>query len=111
MNRKINSLIGEKLKDKELNRLLNLYKKLDDYIEAKPTPLDKLRASMSPPEAPVRVQIHYRRRDIPGRDIKITVSCMEILIALRDYCEHEIIKLTESDIPETKTEEKQLLNK
>jgi hypothetical protein len=95
----ISRLLEAKDKRDELERLLTLYKKVDDFIEATPTIWDKFNQKLNPSpkeeEDKLYHDLNFSRVDIPDCDLKITVPCDEILLSLRDYYERKIIELTE----------------
>jgi hypothetical protein len=103
MNKRIESLLKKKERNDKLDRLLDLYGRLDSHIEAKPTILDRFKAAKKTPEGPSDQTLIYVRTDIPGRKIDITVPCNEVLYALRDYYERKIVELMETDNREVET--------
>jgi hypothetical protein len=95
---KIESLLREKSKCEELERCLELYRRIDDFLEKEPTVLDKLKTAVNPIERTSNEEyIDYFRTDIPECHLKITVCCTELLNALRDYYEKKILLLTEEE--------------
>jgi hypothetical protein len=97
MNEKIKSLLKKKEQNDGLERFLKLYEKLDSYIEARPTALDRIKATIIPLGSDDEQVINYFRADVSGCNINITVYCDEVMRALRDYYERKIIELMESE--------------
>jgi hypothetical protein len=95
----ITRLLEAKDKRDELERLLTLYSKIDNFIESSPTIWDKFNQKLhsSPKEEGDKLhhELNFSRVDIPGCDIKITVLCDEILLSLRDWYERKILELAE----------------
>jgi hypothetical protein len=99
MDKRIEFLLEKKRKNEELERFIDLYEKLDAFIEAEPAVLDKIGTAIDPGESETDFCIHFYRTDIPDRRVrlKIKVDCSETARALRDYYERQIIGLTENE--------------
>jgi hypothetical protein len=97
LKQKIDLLLKKKRQSDELDKYLDLYRKLDEYIESKPTILDSLKVAIAPIDLPIYHSINFRRLDIPNRQIQINVNCSELLLALRDFYARQILDLTEGE--------------
>jgi hypothetical protein len=99
MNKRIESLLKNKERNDELERLLDLYEQLDYFIENKPTILDRIKMAMTELcDASDGLQsITYSRIGMRNCELDIKVPCGEVALALRDYYERKIIELTKTD--------------
>jgi hypothetical protein len=93
---KLDLLLKRKVNNDGLNRCLDLYKKIDDFIEAKPTLLDEITSVIRPQNALTDIQLFdYKRTDIPGCDLHIETGCDEVVFALRDWYRKKALELAE----------------
>jgi hypothetical protein len=95
---KINILLKKKQANDELNRILDLHKKIEEFLELKPIVLDRCKAVLFGDRNLCATQnINYFKKDFPGSGINIQVKCDELLFALRDFYERRIIALAEGE--------------
>jgi hypothetical protein len=106
MNKRIELLLKKKEGSNELDRFLELYRKLDDFLGKKPTAEDEIKLAAAPVKIVPKYPISFIRGDIYDLRLNIVSTCEEIAFALRDYYEKKIIELTEADShePDTATE-------
>jgi hypothetical protein len=89
----IKSLLNEWEQNDELKRCLDLYERIGNFLEKKPTGLDKIKTAIKPVEGSPDFRITYKKREIPDCNLEITVKHYEVLVALRDYYGEKIIEL------------------
>jgi hypothetical protein len=94
---KIEFLLKKQKQSDKLERYLDLYGKIDDFVEKKSTIMDKLRVAFNPVNLPKYHEINYSRTDIPGCNLKIKALCGEVLHALREHYERKILELAEGE--------------
>ena len=94
---KIAILLKRKRNNDELERCLDLYGKIDEFIEDNPSVFDKIRTAIKPHTGPKTILLSARRSDMINREIDIEVGYKELMCALRDYYEWKIYELTKDE--------------